>query len=566
MLNNRFAYLILAFLSVAFYSNTLTYDFVWDDRFLILENPYIQDSRLLGEGLLSDFWANYQDPRRFRNYYRPLVTLSYFADYTLWGENPAGYHATNILLHLANVFLVFGIGCALFRSRQVAWVAAAVFAVHPVHTESVTWISGRTDLLASVFVLLSLRQYLKVAKQRTLVGISTSTVFFVLALLSKEVAIVLPAALLLHTMLLGPFDSRILAKFRKVMLVQVGVAVLYLFFRVYFLEMPLLIETNRPLVILLLNTPRILARYFLKLVAPFELHPHDPMVWVSLEAWPQILSAAALIATLAFGLTWLGKRNPNGYFGGSWLFVFLLPVLNAGTFTDVLVAERFLYIPSVGFCWILGALYALALEKKSLVRWIRVATTGLLVLAGLRTWAQNPVWRNNIVLFETMRQSSPHYPVPHLLAGEAFQNAGDPEAALERYQMALQLQPNNCRTLHAIALAQLELGFNQRSNAVLDAGFDFVQRALALCPQEDFLYHTLGEYYLRQNKVGEAVDAFRRAIEINPHKMNYYYNISAVLRASGRLEEARPYLEKFVEIAPRGKYRDDALEWLGEGL
>ncbi len=323
-------------------------------------------------------------------------------------------------------------------------------------------------------------------------------------------------------------------------------------------------EAKRPLWLLLLNMPRIVARYMLKLIVPFELHPHDPMVWVLPEGWPQILSAAALVFTLALGVGWLGRRNPNGYFGSVWLLLFLFPVLNAGTFTDVLVAERFLYLPSVGFCWVVGVSYELAVERKAAARWIRAGAAVLIVLAGLRTLRQNPVWQNNIVLFETMSQSSPHFPLPHLLAGEALQNAGDPEAALERYQLALRLEPDNCRTLHAIALAELELGFQQRSSTILDAGFDFVQRAIALCPTEGFLYHTLGEYYLRQQNVDQAVEAFRRAIEINPNKMNYYYNIGAVLRASGKYEEARPYLEKFVRIAPRGKYRDDAIKWLSE--
>ncbi len=564
MLNKRFAYLLLALVSVLLYLNTLTYDFVWDDRFLILENPYIQDSRLLGEGLVSDFWANYQDPRRFRNYYRPVVTLSYFVDYHLWGEDPAGYHSTNILLHMANVLLVFGIGCMVLPSRESALVAAALFAAHPVHTESVTWISGRTDLLASVFILASFRQYLISGKENALSGLMTSSVFFALALLSKEVAIVLPAALLLHSSLFGPFDTKRLANFRKIVFTQVGIAVAYLFVRVYLLEMPLLMESKRPLTLLLFNMPRILARYMLKLIAPFELNPHDPMAWVSPEGWPQILSAAALVLTLVLGVGWLGRRNPNGYFGGAWLLLFLLPVLNAGTFTDVLVAERFLYLPSVGFCWIWGAAYELAVERKATARWLRTGAAVIIVVGGLRTLQQNPVWQNNAVLFETMSQSSPHFPLPHLLAGEALQNAGHPEAALKRYQLALRLEPDNCRTLHAIALAQLELGFQQRSSTILDAGFDFIRRAIALCPMEDFLYHTLGEYYLRQQSVDEAVEAFRRAIEINPNKMNYYYNIGAVLRASGKREEARHYLEKFVKKAPRGKYRDDAIEWLSE--
>jgi tetratricopeptide (TPR) repeat protein len=564
MPSKRFAFLILAFLGVVFYLNSLTYDFVWDDRFLILENPYIQDSRLLGEGLVSDFWANYQDPRRFRNYYRPVVTLSYFVDYALWGEDPTGYHAANILLHVANVVLFFLIGCVFLRSREAAFVAAAVFAVHPVHTESVTWISGRTDLLASVFVLASVRQYLEAGKKSVFTGLITSNVFFAFALLSKEVAIVLPVALLLHTLLLGPFDAKRLATYRKIVLTQFAIAIAYLFVRVSVLEMPLLMESRRPLWLLILNTPRILARYIMKLLAPLELHPHDPMIWVLPEGWLQIVSATALVLILVLGVGWLGKRDSNGYFGGAWIAVFLLPVLNAGTFTDVLVAERFLYIPSIGFCLVLGTAYEIASQRKAAVRWLRAVAAVVIVFLGLRVWTQNPVWQNNMVLFETMSQSSPHFPLPHLLAGEALQNAGDPGAALKRYQLAYSIEPNNCRTLHAIALAQLELGFQQRSATILDTGFDFVQKAIALCPEEDFLYHTLGEYYLRQQDVDQAVDSFRRAIEINPNKMNYYYNIGAVLHASGKQDDARPYLEKFVKIAPRGEYRDQALEWLTE--
>jgi hypothetical protein len=369
---------------------------------------------------------------------------------------------------------------------------------------------------------------------------------------------------LLHNRLLGPFSVERLVTYRKIIVTQVSLAIVYLFIRVSVLGMPLLMETKRPLWLLLLNSPRILARYIMKLVAPLELHPHDPMVWVLPEGWLQILSATALVLTLLLGVGWLGKRNPHGYFAGAWSLLFLLPVLNAGTFTDVLVAERFLYIPSIGFCLALGTAYEIASRRRFAVHWLRAVGIVCIVLAGLRTWTQNPVWQNNMVLFETMSQSSPHFPLPHLLAGEALQNAGNPEEALERYQLAHEIAPNDCLTLNAIALAQLELGFQRRSSTILDSGFAFVQKAIALCPDEDYLYHTLGEYYLRQLNVEQAVESFRRAIEINPEKMNYYYNIGAVLRASGKQEEARPYLEKFIKIAPRGDFRDDAIEWLEE--
>ncbi len=557
-----FAGFLLILLSVGFYINTLNNDFVWDDRLLILENPYIQDTSLISEGLLSDFWKTYEDPRRFRNFYRPAVILTFFIDYSIWGDDPSGFHLTNIILHTANVLLLFLVTLQLFRSLETSFFAAVLFAVHPIHTESVAWISGRTDLLASLGVLSSFYCYLKAYHQKTYLYLF-SGLLYILALLSKEVAIVLPAAMVLHISLLGRSESN-RSPFVRAAMVNISLTALYLLFRVAILQIPLSIESRRPLWLLVFNMPRILAQYFLKLMAPIQLHAHDPLIWLYPEKWLSVLSSVALVALTAMFVLWLGRKDTRAYFGAWWLLLFLLPVLNAGTFTDVLVAERFLYVPSIGFCWIMASFYE-RIKLQGFSRKLVWAAASLIIMAaGMRTWYRIPVWKDQLTLFSEMSTSSPHYPLPHLLLGEAHQNSGNAEEALKHYQYALRLDPNNCRIFNAIALAQLELGVYTQSGSHLDAGFQFTKQALELCEEEDFLHHTLGEYYLRQGDVEKAVSKFRDAIEINPFRTGYYYNVGAVLFAMEKKSEARPYLERYMETAPKGDLREQALKWLKE--
>ena len=555
------ALLLLAATSIGLYMSSLRYDFVWDDRLLILDNPYVQDTRLLAEGLTSDFWKIYEDPTRFRHYYRPTVTLITFFDYSIWGENPTGYHATNVALHLINVLLFFGSCLVLFRSSETALVTAVLFAAHPIHTESVTWISGRTDLLACAFVLGSLLCTLQIgSKAASPRWVLASSLLFIPALLSKEVAIVLPIALACHLHWLST-ENKNLPYFRAAIAAQAVMGAIYLFIRTTVLEMPITVDAGRPLWLLLFNLPRILSRYLLKLVAPIELHAHDPMAWALPDQWPLVVLASAVVLVAVGLITWLGHKDARALFGGAWVLIFLLPVLNAGTFTDVLVAERFLYLPSLGFCWIFGTAYQLAGHSR---RTARAVATTMILLAGLGTWSRNPVWGNELGLFEHMTESSPHYPLPHILLGDAYQNAGDPDRALQHYQTALELEPQNCKLLNAIAVARLELGVARRSGEILDAGFDLVGRALDICPRDDYLHHTLGEYYLRQKNVAAALAEFKNAVSLNPYKVSYYYNIGAILFASGKVGEARPFLEEYARRGPRGTYRDQALEWLAQ--
>ena len=556
--------LILAILALLPYANSLRLDFVWDDRALILESPYVQDVRHLGEGLVSDYWKNPDYPGSQRFFYRPLMTLSFFIDHALWGENPVGFHLTNLLLHLINVLLVYSCFSVL-ASRELAFVSAALFAVHPVHTESVTWISGRTDLLASTWVLGAFRGYLSLANpSRSLLRLSAVGFLYILALLTKEVAIVLVVALALHLRFLPP-DEPLRRLYKSAIWILAGIAFLYSILRILVLEMPLWTSTERPLWLLIFNLPRLLARYLLKLVFPLRLYAHDPMEWVEPHQWPQVLLASFILVAAAAGVWALAKRNRLALFGAAWTGVFLLPVLNAGTFTDVLVAERFLYLPSVGFCWMLAVGYGLARETEGWRRPALAALLAVILLAGARTWLRNPVWSNEIVLFEEIHRTSPNYLLPHRALASAYLRHGRPEDAIEELDHVLARSPGNCGALNDLALAYYDAGTRLRAGEYLDTGFNLARRAVNGCPENDALHHTLGEYYLRlRNVAGNmdlALDEFQKAIAVNPRAL-YYFSLGSTLVSLGRIDEARPYLAEYVRLAPGGENRERALGWL----
>jgi tetratricopeptide (TPR) repeat protein len=303
----------------------------------------------------------------------------------------------------------------------------------------------------------------------------------------------------------------------------------------------------------------------LKLVFPVRLYAHDPLEWAELGQWPQVLLASLILLAVAAGVWALGKRDRIALFAAAWLGIFILPVLNAGTFTDVLVAERFLYLPSAGFCWLLASGYGLTQPIESWRRPCAFALVAVILIGGVRTWLRNPVWSNEIVLFEEIHRGSPNYLLPHRALASAYLRHGRPEAAIQEFEHVLARSPGNCGALNDLALAYYEVGLQRRSGEHLDLGFNLAQRAVAGCPESDELHHTLGEYYLRLRNVEgnaeRALSEFQQALAINP-RTQYYFSLGSTLMDLQRPDEARPYLAEYVRLAPSGENRDTALAWL----
>src|SRR5690242_19851439 len=195
-------FLILILLASLPYLNTLANGFVYDDRDQVLENPYIHSFRYIAKIFGSTVWT-FQGAQGVSNYYRPLMTFAYLISYKICGRLPFGFHLVNLVLHVAVVLLLFVLTERLFQDRLLSLIAAGLFALHPIHTESVAWIAAITDLELSLFFLLTFLLYLRLPgpqppNRRYWLSYAFMLLTYGLALLSKEQALVLPALIIVY--------------------------------------------------------------------------------------------------------------------------------------------------------------------------------------------------------------------------------------------------------------------------------------------------------------------------------------------------------------------------------
>jgi len=191
----------LALIAGVLYLNTLSHDFVWDDHTYVLGNPQFQKGQYFFHYFVSDFCDGVNEDCFF---YRPLVSLTYLMDQLFWGSNPFGYHLTNVVIHILVSLLVFAVVWTLLQNKMAAWIGAILFAIHPIHSESVSFVAARTDPPATLFYLLAFVLYLKTSQFKGVQGVlvqAVSLLCFSLALATKEIAVTLPLVLMIHSLL-----------------------------------------------------------------------------------------------------------------------------------------------------------------------------------------------------------------------------------------------------------------------------------------------------------------------------------------------------------------------------
>ena len=325
---------ILLILTIGVYSNTLKNGFVFDDYFIIIDNIFIKDWKNLSGLLSKDYFS-----RSGEATYRPVVTLSYFVDYSLWGLKPYGYHLTNVLIHSVNAVLVFLFVLLLIKGRRAAFLAALLFAVHPVLTEAVNAISLREDLLIVFFLLPAFLLFLKVSnssmnKIRWWTFYILSLLLYLLALFSKEMAITFPLLLIgYHFCFKDKEEWQKGNSFFYYLSSYVVVTIFYLFLYLAPFINPNLTPfgyhraeglSSPNTLTRLLALPQVLLKYLWLIMVPWELKA-DYVIKVS---WSSVLFSILLISIIGATVFHLSKRYRKELFGLLWFFVSLLPVMN----------------------------------------------------------------------------------------------------------------------------------------------------------------------------------------------------------------------------------------------
>lgn len=397
----------------------------WDDGVYVLENPWIR----------AVTWTNVRwifTHLYFQNYL-PLHILSYMADHALWGLRAGGYHLTNILIHGVNSLLCLAVVRRMSGSPAVAFVAALLFAVHPCHVEAVAWVSSRKDLLSATFMLLSLLFYLRAARRGALRAMpyAASVLFFLMAMLSKVSVVVLPAFLLLLDAVPPSGGDRarpplLRAVATKIPYGIVGAALIL----VNTVGQPTAgaAYAHEPLRYLMVKGHAVWN--YLALLLGFGGSPDYDLPTFAGNAANAAVQLAGLAVLPLVAYLLLRRRRRLELLGVSWTFLMLLPALAFPLVTYM--ADRYLYAPSVGFCWALAAaLVGVATSRRV----VAAALVALVAVAfSVRTVQYSRVWRDSESLWTYAMTKSSDYRVFNNLAQVRMQQKrwGEAEALLRR--------------------------------------------------------------------------------------------------------------------------------------
>ena len=520
--------LALAIPAAVSYLPALAGGFVWDDRGFA-EEPVIHAAT----GLRS-IWFSPAELER-EGHYWPLVYSSFWLEHKLWGLAPAGYHAVNVALHLVNCLLTWRL---LVRLRVPgAVVIAAVFAVHPVHVESVAWIIERKDVLSALFYLSAVLVWIRFVEQPQPGRYALALALFTAGLLSKSVVVTLPVALAIwHWWRYGkvtPIDLLRLAPFA---VVAVAITVPDLAFYAS-REQPL--ELGYSLVERALIASRALWFYAGTLVWPAELaviYPHWEVGAGDPWGWAYLAAAAGLAAGL-----WLARRRiGRGPLAGALFFAVTLgPVLgfvDYGYLQYSFVADRYQYLACIGVLTVLigGAAHGVGRlpDRFRAVRIGACALTAVVVAAlGALTWRQAGVYRDEITLFSHVVAHNPAARDAHLNLGNALNLAGRYEEALEVSRIAVEQRPDS-------AAAHSNLGAVQMNLEQFDAARGSLRRALELQPGDPANLQNVAEALRSQGRHEQALAVYRDVLAIDPQFALAYAGMGHALYHLERHEEA----------------------------
>ena len=511
--------------------------------------------------------------------FHPAVSLLYRMEWLIGVGSPDIYHFTSILLHAVATWLVFRLIRGVGATPGIAFVAALLFAAHPIHVEAVAYVTGRPDLLATVCALGALL----IARSATICApdgcrspwLYAAYTLLAVAVLSDEVALVTPLLLIGLDRWGSP---RVPTRGRTTAYVGfAAVAVAGILARIGAHQLRL----NEPHELLApgagLWAPIIAAYEYLRaLVVPYPLNAMRSLTVVEAASWSLRLAALASFAVLAL-IVWWRRHDPLARTGALLLALPLLPALPLPFSQGAYVEERAAYFASVGFCFLVG----------SLISWItpqRRAQTGAAILgillagvAAAGTMKRIPVWKSNVTLLADAARNDPKDPAPHLALADQYASVANYNAALNSVGRAIALDSTNADAYHKRTLLLNRLGRYPEAETA-------ARRTVMLSPEESIYWANLGDLLAREGKnrealeatrkavaldstnaenwynfgvslgasdsVSQSIEAYRRAIAINHGHFQAINNLGTALASSGRMQEARDVYMKAVQAQP----------------
>jgi Flp pilus assembly protein TadD len=532
--------LALACLTVGCLAGVCTCDFVnFDDPLYVTDNPHVQQG--LTASSLAWAWTDFH-----RGMYAPLTRTSLLLDYQLHGLNPHGYHLTNLLLHLVNVLVLFEVLRSMTGARWRCFLVAACFAIHPLHVESVAWITERKDVLSTLFGLLALAAWVRYTRWGGLPRILLVLASFAASLLSKPMWVTFPFVLLLldrwplrrHETI--PWSRLCLEKVPLLLLALAACAVTATVHNEIGARACL---GDLALKYRLANAAVSCVAYLGQTAWPVGLAAYYPHPLESLPLWKFAGSAALLLLATVLVIR-QHRRKPELLVGWLWFLGTLTPVLGLVSMGGYARADRYTYVPHIGL--FVGLVYGMDAGwfSSSRRRLMAVVSAGAMLAAlGVLTWKQTLTWRNSWTLWEhALRVTRGNY-MAHSQLGILLAEEEAVSEAIEHYEVALQLIPDYKPALLNLAMIRVE----QEQFAMAEP---LLRRAVSVVPEDSHLHFLLGFSLEKLNRWPEAEVNLCEAVRLDPDSADGHLELGAVLEHQHRLSEAELHFQRALRLEP----------------
>jgi tetratricopeptide (TPR) repeat protein len=569
--------------TLAVFAQTARFEFVNFDDSHVFKTPQVRDGLTL-DGLRWA-WTTSQS-----GCWQPLTWMSHMLDSQIYGpDRPGGHHVTNVVIHTASVVLLFLLWSRLTGAVWASAAVAAVFAWHPLHVESVAWIFERKDVLCTLFSILAIGAY--VSQVRRPSGFKRWLLvpaMLMLALLSKPMAVTLPALLML--MDYWPLEryqgstgshhaflrrcAQLLAEKWPLWLLAVVAAVITLFTQRT--EGAMDAGQHLDLFARLANAVVALGDYLQQAVWPTRLAVFYPHSGAGVPLW-RVAVAGFLLVALSSLAVWQRSRRPYLIVGWLWFLGMLLPVLGIVQVGEQARADRYTYLalvgPSIMVFWLLREWVRVAQPW----RWLASgATVAWLIALAVVAHAQCGYWRNSETLFQHALDVTTDNHVAHTNLGVAYQEQGNDEAALEHYREALRIKPgagavHNVAVIlhrqnrwdevkrlyadylanHADAAVHYDWGTLLAEQGETAAAVAQLEAAVRIDPKSSRARAELGTMYLQSQRVSEALPHLRAATRQQPDDPSTWLALARGYLAAGNQDEAMRLCQHAIEVDPR---------------
>lgn len=535
------AIIILAGLCLVLYFNSLWNTFVFDDLHGILNNLYIKDLRyapLLFEGHYTSI------PEIPKGMFRPLLLLSFAFNYLFSGQNPLGFHLINTLIHFLNGAVLYSLLRLLKNSLPfgLTLFICALFISHPINSETVTYISCRSDLLVTFLILSAFFCYIK--GRHYLSGL-----IYILALLTKETAMIFPFLIFAYQLICPPKEENSQKKKAGILYGLLFITALYWIYRglIFNINIQDIVLSPAKSQIRSFSSnaylQAVISLFYLRLFIwphPLSLHHIFPQ-YKSLIEPTVIFSLTAIAAALILAVV-SRKKRPLISLGLFWYFICLLP-----KFYGVLnfpAMEHHFYLPSIGIYYTLAII--LEIPYLRLGRKFRIIGLGIICIFTLLVWLRNCEWKNNLTIYACAVRDDPKSAVAHSNLGIEYAQIGLEDAAETQYTKALLLSDSadvhiNCRMNLALIYAKAK----KFKKALEEAN-----KALEINPNYPTIYQTYGAIYFEMGQKEKAEEIWKRGLSLNPNSPGILDNLGILALERNNLEEARGYFHAAVKASP----------------